>query len=184
MDPVTRRLALGGLLAAPAVPALAAQTPGGVVPWRVECAGDGKTLECNANQRLARADTKQLLAMVAVRFAPELKAAAMQIVLPLGLNLTEPVAVRVDNGPPERQPIQTCDNIGCVVIMTVPDKFLTASLMPSALSPALLCGNTLVTVRPTISRSICSSDISLIGADPRISPSRSTVTRSAISRTS
>ena len=36
------------------------------------------------------------------------------------------------------------------------------------------------TVLPTISRSISSSDISAIGAEPRTSPSRMTVTRSAI----
>jgi invasion protein IalB len=105
---------------------LAAQTPGGVAPWRVECGGDGKSLECNAIQRLTRADTRTLLAAVAVHFAPDLKAASMTILLPLGLNLTDPVAVRVDNGAPERQPIQTCDNTGCLVSLTVPDKLLAA----------------------------------------------------------
>src|SRR5579872_29197 len=105
---------------------LAAQTPAGVAPWRVECGGDGKTLECGAIQRVINADTKQVLAAVVVRFAPELKAASMQILLPFGLNLTEPVAIRIDNGPPERQPIQTCSNTGCLVTMTVPEKFLAA----------------------------------------------------------
>jgi invasion protein IalB len=104
---------------------LAAQTPG-PAPWRVECGGDGKTLECGAIQRIVNADTKQPLAALVVHFAPELKAASMQILLPLGLNLTEPVGIRVDNGPPERQPIQTCNNGGCLVVLTVPDKFLAA----------------------------------------------------------
>ena len=114
------------LLCPLAAQAPAAQTPAGVAPWRVECGGDGKTLECAAIQRVVNAETKQPVAAVVVRFAPELKAASMSILLPLGLNLTEPVAVRVDNGPPERQPIQTCSNTGCLVTMTVPDKLLAA----------------------------------------------------------
>jgi invasion protein IalB len=50
----------------------------------------------------------------------------MSILLPLGLNLTEPVLIKIDNGPPERQPIQTCNNSGCLATLTVNDKFLTA----------------------------------------------------------
>jgi invasion protein IalB len=105
---------------------LAAQAPAGPPAWRVECGGDGKSLECLAIQRLIRPDTKQAFALVTVRYAAEVKAASMQILLPLGLNLTEPVTIRVDNGAPERQQIQTCDNGGCLVSLTVPDKLLTA----------------------------------------------------------
>ena len=65
-----------------------------------------------------------------------------------------------------------------------PDKCLTASAPADCIGPAPFAGNTLVTVRPTISRSISSSDISAIGAEPLTSPSRITVTRSAICRTS
>jgi invasion protein IalB len=116
------------LSAAPAVLSapLAAQTPEGPAAWRVECTGDGKTLECRAIQQIFQLDTRRLVASVAVRFAPELKAASMSVLLPLGLNLTEPVLIRVDNGPPERQPIQTCNNAGCLVSLTVPDKLLAA----------------------------------------------------------
>ena len=38
----------------------------------------------------------------------------MMIQLPLGLSLTEPVLLKVDNGQPERQSIQTCTNTGCL----------------------------------------------------------------------
>ena len=94
--------------------------------WRVECTGDGKSLECRAIQQIFQRDTRQLVASVAVRFAPEAKAGVMSILLPLGLNLTEPVLIKVDNGPPERQPIQTCNNSGCLVTMTATDKLLAA----------------------------------------------------------
>jgi invasion protein IalB len=94
--------------------------------WRVECTGDGKSLECRAIQQIFQMPSRQLVASVAARFAPETKAGQLSILLPLGLNLTEPVLVKVDNGPPERQPIQTCNNAGCLVTMAAPDKLLAA----------------------------------------------------------
>jgi len=96
--------------------------------WRVECTGDGKSLECRAIQQLIQiqGNTRQPLVTIAVRYAPETKAGQMSILLPLGLNLTEPVQIKVDNGAPERQPIQTCGNGGCLLNMTANDKLLAA----------------------------------------------------------
>jgi len=54
------------------------------------------------------------------------KTGALVLTLPLGLNLTEPVTVKVDNGAAERQPIQTCTNVGCFVAMTLTDKMIAA----------------------------------------------------------
>jgi invasion protein IalB len=101
---------------------------GSPAAWRVECTGDGKSLECRAIQQIFQIqnNNRQLVASVAVRYTPETKAGAMSILLPLGLNLTEAVAIKVDNGAPERQPIQTCNNAGCVVTMPVNDKILAA----------------------------------------------------------
>jgi invasion protein IalB len=50
----------------------------------------------------------------------------MVLTLPLGLNLTEPVTIKVDNGAAERQPIQTCTNVGCFVALTLSDKMIAA----------------------------------------------------------
>ena len=50
----------------------------------------------------------------------------MQIVLPLGVNIAEPVQLRVDNGDAERHQIGTCTNAGCSVSLTVNDKLLAA----------------------------------------------------------
>jgi invasion protein IalB len=97
--------------------------------WRVECVGDGKLLECRAIQQVVQRDARQQLiplATAAVRFDPQAKGAAMSILLPLGLNLTEPVLIKVDNGPVEKQPIQTCNNSGCLVTLTANDKLLAA----------------------------------------------------------
>ena len=71
-------------------------------------------------------DTRQLVLSAVVRPAADLKTGAMVLTLPLGLNLTEPVAVKVDNGAAERQPIQTCTNVGCFVTMTLTDKMIAA----------------------------------------------------------
>jgi invasion protein IalB len=89
--------------------------------WRVECTGDGKTLDCRAVQQLFHRESRQLLIAVLVR-RPDAKSTQMAIQLPLGLNLTEPIQVKVDNGPAERQPIQTCTNSGCFVSMPVNEK--------------------------------------------------------------
>ena len=113
-------------LAASAAPAQQQAPESQTAAWRVECSGDGKTLECRAVQQVFHRETRQLVLSVAVRPAADGKSGAMLMTLPLGLNLTEPVAVRVDNGAPEKQPIQTCTNVGCFVAMTLPDKFVAA----------------------------------------------------------
>jgi invasion protein IalB len=97
--------------------------------WRVECTGDGKVLDCRAVQQLFQRIPNQgdrLLIAVLVRRPPDAKAAQMTVQLPLGLNLTEAVQIKVDGGAAERQPIQTCTNIGCFVSMAMNDKFLAA----------------------------------------------------------
>jgi len=97
-----------------------------VAAWRVECTGDGKTLDCRAVQQLFQRETRQLLVSLVVRPAADGKTGAMIAQLPLGLNLTEPVTFRVNSGTPEKQSIQTCTNVGCFVAMTINDKLLAA----------------------------------------------------------
>jgi invasion protein IalB len=106
-------------------PAQAPETPPPAA-WRVECTGDGKTLDCRATQQVFHRETRQLLVSVAVRPGTDGKSGAILMTLPLGLNLTEPVLVKVDNGAPEKQAIQTCTNVGCFVAMTISDKFIAA----------------------------------------------------------
>jgi invasion protein IalB len=106
-------------------PAPTPETPQ-VAAWRVECTGDGKALDCRAVQQLFHRESRQLLVQLLVRPAADGKSGALIIQLPLGLNLTEPITVKVDNGISERQAIQTCTNVGCFVAMTVADKLLAA----------------------------------------------------------
>jgi invasion protein IalB len=124
---MTATAGLAVLIAAASHSAPAQQAPDGPpAAWRVECTGDGKTLECRAVQQVFQRETRQLVLSAVVRPAPDAKTGAMLLTLPLGLNLTEPVAVKVDNGTAERQPIQTCTNVGCFVTLTLTDKMIAA----------------------------------------------------------
>jgi len=97
-----------------------------VAPWRVECSGDGKTLECRAVQQVFDRESRQAIVSVAVRPAADGKSGALLATLPLGLNLTEPISVKIDNGSGERVPIQTCTNVGCFLTVTLSDKLIAA----------------------------------------------------------
>jgi invasion protein IalB len=93
--------------------------------WRVECAGDGKALDCRALQQVVR-DDKQPLALLTVRVPPDSKIPTMMVQLPLGLNLVEPVQIRIDNGPIDKQAVQTCTAGGCFVGLQLNDKMQAA----------------------------------------------------------
>jgi invasion protein IalB len=128
--PIIRRRWLPAALAA----AILATLAGGahaqdVAAWRVECTGDGKALDCRAVQQLFQRIPNQgdrLLVAVLVRQPAGSKTAQMAIQLPLGVDLTEGVQVRVDGGAVEKQPIQTCTNVGCFSSMSVNDKLLAS----------------------------------------------------------
>ena len=115
--------AMFGIVGVMSAPAASAQD---VAAWRVECTGDGKTLDCRAVQQLFQRETRQLVLSVAVRKAGDPKAALIAIQMPLGLNLTEPILIKVDDGQPERQPIQTCTNTGCFASVTAPERLVNA----------------------------------------------------------
>ena len=86
-------------------------------------------LECRAVFQVVQRDERQQLiplVTLAAHYAPDTKATMLQIQLPLGLNLAEPISLRVDNGEIERQQIQTCNAAGCFVTMTLNDKFVAA----------------------------------------------------------
>lgn len=129
---VSRLVPKGMILALSAVALTAAQaapTPkskGGVAAWRVECTGDGKTLDCRAVQQMLHRETRRVVVSVVVRPAFKGKGGVMVLQLPLGLNLTEPIAVKVDNGAAQKQAIQTCTNIGCFATIPFGDKLVAA----------------------------------------------------------
>lgn len=92
--------------------------------WRVECSGDGKTLECRAVQQLVSQENKQLVVQLSARIAPDTKAPALALQLPLGINLAEPIQIKVDDGTAEKVPVQTCTAAGCFVTLPLKDPLL------------------------------------------------------------
>ena len=120
------RLALLGLAATLAFgPAPSVSAQDSIAAWRVECTGDGKTLDCRAIQQMINREDKQLIAQLSARTAAD-KMPTLTIQLPLGISLTEPVQLKVDNGTAERYPVQTCTNAGCIVTVPLKDPLLAA----------------------------------------------------------
>ena len=134
-------VALAALITVGASVVTAAQTADSTNAWRVECSGDGKVLDCRAVQQLFEIKSKQLILSILVRQPHDSKTASMVMQLPLGINLTEPMLLRVDNGPPEKQPVQTCTNVGCLASMTIPEKFLAAMRTGNVLKIAIQDSN-------------------------------------------
>lgn len=94
--------------------------------WRVECSGDGKTLDCRAVQAARHREGEPLLAAMAVRWASETRKPALTLQLPLGIQLGEPVTLRVDEGAVEKFALQTCNAAGCFVQAPLPDAMVAA----------------------------------------------------------
>lgn len=94
--------------------------------WRIECANDGKALDCRTINRVNQRETQQLIASVAVRIPPDSKKPVVAIQLPLGIHVTEAVTMRVDDGEPERYPVQTCTQTGCLTGAPASDAVIKA----------------------------------------------------------
>ena len=112
--------------AAGAAPAPASPAPQeGVGAWRVDCGGDGKVLECRAFQQLLMRENSQLVAQIVVRLGPD-RQPQLAMQLPLGISVSEPVVVKVDNGKEERLPLQTCTSTGCFLSVPLKDPLLAS----------------------------------------------------------
>ena len=94
--------------------------------WRVECGNDGKVLDCRAVFQVTQRETNQLIAAVAIRIPPDTKKPVILIQLPLGIQVTEPVTVQVDQSTPEKFGVQTCTQQGCFVGAPLSDALLAA----------------------------------------------------------
>lgn len=144
-----------------AFPAMAQDKPAAAPPpsppaaWRVECSGNGKMLECGAIQQMVRVDKdrSQLVAQLVARLAADTKAPMLLMQLPLGINVSEPIELKVDAGATEKHPLQTCTNAGCLASVPLKNPLLAA----------MRTGTTLkITVQDGAKHSI-SIDVPLLG---------------------
>lgn len=116
---------------APAAQAPAAQNTAslpsdGGTGWRVECANDGKTLDCRTINRVSHRETHELIAAVAIRIPPDIKKPVVTIQLPLGIHVAEQVTLQVDEGKTETFPVQTCTQNGCITGAAAKDELIGA----------------------------------------------------------
>jgi invasion protein IalB len=118
----------------PAAQAPAAQAPAQNAPmpsdggtgWRVECANDGKALDCQTVNKVSQRESGQVVTAVAIRVPPDTKKPVLMVQLPLGIQVNQQVSVQVDEGKAERYPIQTCAQNGCFVAVPVADPVIGA----------------------------------------------------------
>lgn len=130
----SRRLAglATGLLALSATTAAAQNPPAPpadkppVTAWRVECSNDGKTLDCRAVQQVVQRETNQVVAVVSVRVPADTKKPTALLQIPLGILVTEPSTLKIDEGQAEKFVIQTCTQQGCFAGGALPDPLLAA----------------------------------------------------------
>ena len=120
-----RALALLAAVAGLAAPAAAQDQQAAPPAWRVECTGDGKTLDCRAVQQLFAQENKQLVLSLAARMGSD-KASMLGMQLPLGINLAEPVQLKIDAKPEEKFPVQTCTASGCLLNVPLKDPLLAS----------------------------------------------------------
>ena len=124
-----------------AVTTAAAQTPAGPTPaqnttspvpsdggtgWRVECANDGKKLDCQTVNKVSQRESGQVVTAVAIRMPPDTKKPVLMVQLPLGIQVNQQISVQVDEGKSERYPIQTCAQNGCFAAVPVADPVIGA----------------------------------------------------------
>jgi invasion protein IalB len=119
---------------APTAQAPAAQPPAqnspmpsdGGTGWRVECANDGKALDCQTVNKVSQRESGQVVTAVAIRIPPDTKKPVLMVQVPLGIQVNQQVSVQVDEGKTERHPIQTCAQNGCFVAVPVADQVIGA----------------------------------------------------------
>ena len=99
---------------------------GGIAAWRVECTGDGKTLDCRAVQQMFNRDDKQLVLQLSARSSGADKTPTLTLNLPLGISVTEPIQVKIDSGAVERYQVQTCTATGCIVNVPLKEPLMAA----------------------------------------------------------
>jgi invasion protein IalB len=119
-------LAVSAAGAAAAAPQTSPMPSDGGTGWRVECANDGKVLDCQTVNKVSQRETQQIVAAVAVRVPPDTRKPVLMVQLPLGIQVTEQVSVQIDEGKTERYPIQTCAQNGCFVAAPASDQVIGA----------------------------------------------------------
>src|ERR1019366_4531795 len=92
--------------------------------WRVDCNNNGSALDCRAYSEAAQGERRQIVSSVSVRYAADAKKPVIIVQVPLGILVSEPVSVSVDNDLPVRIVIETCTPAGCFAGSAVTDTLI------------------------------------------------------------
>lgn len=103
----------------------AAATPA-KASWATRCVSGGRAdaPDCTVEQKVIVAQTRQLLAGLAVTVDHQDRKPAMMLQVPVGLYLPAGVTYQFDNGAAQKLPLQTCDQSGCYAGTPVSDDML------------------------------------------------------------
>lgn len=94
--------------------------------WQVECTSNRKALDCRAFAEVVQRDNKKVIISLTVRYPAETKKPVMMIQVPLGILVSEAIAVSVDNNQPQNTPVQTCTQAGCFAGSAMPASLIAA----------------------------------------------------------
>jgi invasion protein IalB len=103
-----------------------AKTPASGSSWRVECANNGKALDCRVLAEVVERDSRQIITSLTIRYPAATKKPVVMMQVPLGVLVTEPVSLQVDNDKAESTKIQTCTKAGCFAGSPVSDTMIAA----------------------------------------------------------
>ncbi len=98
--------------------------PVGITGWRVDCGNTGQALDCRTTIEAIDANRRQMVASITVRYAADTKKPVIGVQLPLGILVTQPVVVSVDNGPAENITIEMRTPAGCFASKPVSDALI------------------------------------------------------------
>jgi invasion protein IalB len=107
--------------------------------WTKRC--EEKIAYCEIFQRLSIKENNQRLVEFAVGYPKDMKGAAQAvIILPLGVTVTDGIAIKVDDQAPATAKFRSCNPDGCYVILTLPDTIIQSMASGKKITVSFLDG--------------------------------------------
>lgn len=96
--------------------------------WTSKCVSESRSapLVCSVEETLVLARTDQAVVTAAVRVQPTKGEPVLLMQVPLGLYLPAGLSLKIDDGKPQRVPLQTCNAHGCYAEKTLNARLIFA----------------------------------------------------------
>jgi invasion protein IalB len=108
--------------------------------WSKRCNEDEKAY-CEIYQRIIVKENNQRLLEFAIGYPEGAKQAQAALILPLGITMTQGVALKIDDGELHKAAVRICGNNGCLVLMDMPDNIVESMKTGKVLAVGFLDGN-------------------------------------------